>query len=368
LEPNLLEGVDATILREQDAPDELPSLPLLGQGGYIILGFSNLLAAYPRTGKTELLCASIPSWLEAGHRVVYFSEEPAVLWRLRLRRRPVWPFGCRIIPALGVDPAVLLATMRAASEDIVVVDAIRNLLAFVDENDNSEVARKINPWIVAARNDGKTLELVHHLRKGAGEHGEGIAGGHALLGSVDIALELLFDQHGIANRRRIRAWARLVQPAELLYEQNADRALVAIGDPSSLEQTALEQRVLDELSEDAWRTTQELHAALGDPKPSQEGVRAALTGLAQRDQVLRDPPIGQGRVRGRTHRWKLPESSVPTKGQTLGTELLGGAPVASETPTGPMCRACGGPLGPGEIVAAFGLHYDCTLPGTEVAP
>jgi hypothetical protein len=339
LELNLIEGVDATVLREQDAPDELPSLPLLGVSGYIVLGFSNLLAAYPRTGKTDLLCECIPSWLEAGHRVVYFTEEPTVLWRLRLRRRAVWPVGCRIIPALGIDPALLLATMRAAPEDIVIVDAIRNLLAFVDENDNSEVARKINPWIVAARQGDKTLELVHHLRKGAGDHGEGIAGGHALLGAVDIALELLHDQHGVPNRRRIRAWARLIQPAELLYEQTADKRLVALGDPAQLDQSALEQRVLDELSEDAWRTTQDVHAALGDPKPSEEGVRTALTGLAERDLVLRDPPIAQGRVRGKTHHWQLPSSSsVPTKRLSLGTELLRGAPDNDMTL---VCGRCG---------------------------
>lgn len=324
LELNRLEGIDAALLREQEAPDEVPSLPLLGQDGYIVLGWSNLLAAYPRTGKTELLAACIPDWLTAGYRVLYFTEEPLSLWRLRLRRRAPWPPGCRIVAGLGIDPTALLAEMQAADEPIVIVDAIRNLLAFVDENDNSEVARKINPWVVAARAGDKTLELVHHLRKGAGEHGEGIAGGHALLGAVDIALEVLRDQHGIPNRRRIRAWARLVQPPELLYEQDAQHGLVALGDPSSLDQTALEGRVLDQLTDDAWATTQEAHAALGDPKPSQEGVRVALTGLAERGLVERDPPITVGRVRGKAHRWKLPSAEqfqVPLIGTSLGTEL-----------------------------------------------
>jgi hypothetical protein len=332
LEPDRLEGIDASELREQDAPDEVPSLALLGQDGYIVLGWSNLLAAYPRTGKTELLSACMPTWLSAGHRILYFTEEPLAMWRLRLRRREPWPPGCRIVAGLGIDPAALLAEMQAADEDIVIVDAIRNLLAFVDENDNSEVARKINPWVVAARTGNKTLELVHHLRKGAGEHGEGIAGGHALLGAVDIALELLRDQHGNPNRRRIRAWARLIQPPDLLYEQDAQKRLVALGDPASLDQTALDGRVLDELTTDTFVTTQQVHAALGEPKPSQESVRQALTALAERGQVERDPQITEGRVRGRAHRWKLPsenEFQVPLNGTSVGTELL--APEAGPT-------------------------------------
>jgi hypothetical protein len=336
LDPNRLRGIDAAELRAQDAPDEVASLPLLGQGGYIILGWSNLLAAYPRTGKTELLAACIPDWLNAGHRVLCFTEEPLALWRLRLRRREAWPTGCRLVFGLGIDPGLLLAEMHASNEDIVIVDAIRNLLAFIDENDNSEVARKINPWVVSAREGDKTLELVHHLRKGAGDHGEGIAGGHALLGAVDIALELLRDQHGVPNRRRIRAWARLIQPSELLYEQDAQQRLVALGDPASLDQNALEERVMDQLT-DEWSTTQEVHAALGDPKPSQEGVRTALTALAERSRVERDPPIELGRVRGKAHRWRLPStSSVPTKGLSLGTEL---SDTAMARAAGPAARS-----------------------------
>ena len=84
--------------------------------------------------------------------------------------------------------------------------------------------------------------------------------------------------------------------------------------------------MLDELSDDTWHTTQEVHAALGDPKPSQEGVRISLTGLAERDQVLRDPPIDQ---------WAGPRQGASLEitsvvqfqlGTPLGTELLRGAP------------------------------------------
>ena len=39
---------------------------------------------------------------------------------------------------------------------------------------------------------GQTLVLLHHLRKGGGEHGEGITGGHAFLGIVDAASVCFF--------------------------------------------------------------------------------------------------------------------------------------------------------------------------------
>jgi hypothetical protein len=58
------------------------------------------------------------------------------------------------------------------------------------------------------------------------------------------------------------------------------------------------------------------HSSLGEPRPSDQHVRAALKSLAQEGAIERDPPISQGEARGRAHRWRLaPEFS--SDGNTL---------------------------------------------------
>jgi hypothetical protein len=59
----------------------------------------------------------------------------------------------------------ILERIRSGDETIV---AIRNLLRLQDEKDNIEVTRAILPYIAAAR---KRI-MLHHNRKGGGEHSE----------------------------------------------------------------------------------------------------------------------------------------------------------------------------------------------------
>jgi hypothetical protein len=215
------------------------------------------------------------------------------------------------LPALGADPTELLALAEAAPEPIVIVDAIRNLLKFEDERDNSQVARIINPWVVMQRRAYKTLILAHHERKGGGEHGEGIAGAHALLGSVDSPVELTYERGG-STRRRLHSLARIVQPPDLIYELLQDGKMTALGDPAALEGEVLKTRLLDELGSDGheWRTTGEITEAMGEPKPSRESVRVALTALATNGKIEREPSLAfddSGKplpVGGHTVRWR----------------------------------------------------------------
>ena len=152
------------LLNDDGSEDDLPYLPLLGRDGYIVQGWSHLISAYLRTGKTELLTTSIHDWLQSGKRVLCFSEEPRTIWRYRIQRRREWCPGLRVVLGLGEKPDRLLALMEEADEDIIVVDAIRNLLQLQDETDNSELARVINPRVASARAFNKTL--VGHLTPG----------------------------------------------------------------------------------------------------------------------------------------------------------------------------------------------------------
>lgn len=50
--------------------------PLLGAEGFIVKGWSHILASCPKVGKTELATDTAVAWADAGLRVLYFTEEP----------------------------------------------------------------------------------------------------------------------------------------------------------------------------------------------------------------------------------------------------------------------------------------------------
>ncbi|MBI4497072.1 MAG: primase C-terminal domain-containing protein [Chloroflexi bacterium] len=281
----------ADVLASAGSGTALNSLPLLGQGGYIIEGWGHLLSGYPKAGKTELVAACVREWLHTGVSVVWLTEESQAVWAARLSRWPTVPDGLSLVFGLGADPAALLALAAQGDEEVVIVDTIRNLLQ-MDEADNTAISRGLAPW--EAQLAGKTRIYVHHQRKAAGEHGQAIAGGAAFLGVADRAIELRFDTHE-KNRRRLVVLSRIADAPDLLYEPSTDGSLKALGDPAAVALEALQGRLRASLSLE-WQTTREVHSALGDPQPSEEQVRQGLLALAQAGGAERPPP--SARMRG----------------------------------------------------------------------
>lgn len=163
-------------------------LTMFRQERFFVKGWSHILAGFPKSGKTEFIVRVITEWSE--ETALFISEEPKSIWEARLRGLPEKYSNMTIYFGLGVRPKDILDRIKTGSESVVVVDTLRNILGLADEKDNSEVARAMIPFIAAARERGKTLIFLHHTRKGSGDHGEGIAGAHAFLGVVDVALEL----------------------------------------------------------------------------------------------------------------------------------------------------------------------------------
>lgn len=301
----LLEVRGDKLAAATQAQSDLHYLPLLGMPGYIVRGFSHLLSGAPRVGKTELMCRFMADCVNIGEKVLLITEEAQPIWEYRLPRRPAAWENLTVVFGLGVEPQRLLDRACGGIETVVVADAIRNLMRPEDENDNSEIARVVNPWIVGTRAAGKTFIAPHHQRKGGGEHGEGIAGGHALLGAFDIALEVLRDRSQNPRRRVIRAYARLISPDEFMYELDEETGdFKALGLPSAVTRADVEERCTAVLT-DEWQTSKEVREALSEPRPAAEQVRLALRELARLGLIERNPPITAGEARGKTHRWKL---------------------------------------------------------------
>ena len=279
----------------------LPYLPLLGEDGYLVDGWSHLIAGYPKVGKTQFLVELCMSW--ATKRVLYITEEPRQLWEYRLSQFEEWESGT-ILCGMGLPQAQLLREMKDGDENVVVIDTLR-LLGLKDENDNSALAAQLMPVIATCRMGGKTLILVHHVRKGGGERGEGIAGGHALLGLVDVALEIR-PTANTPNRRLIHAYGRAGIGGQFLYEKSSDGRMVPVGRPSEVRLQEVKEKALDVLGEmnGELKTTSAILKEMKPPRPSSEQLRRALIELATDGEIQRDPPMSE-EARGKTHQWRL---------------------------------------------------------------
>jgi hypothetical protein len=280
----------------------LTFLPLLGQEGFFVKGWSHIVAAYPKSGKTELLVRALSAWRDES--ILYMTEEPRGVWeaRLELKRLPeTYALNhITICYGLGMTPDQILNRITGGNETVVVIDTIRNLLGLHDESNNSEVARAMIPYIAATREKGKTPVFVHHDKKSGGEDGRGITGGHAFLGVVNIAIELLREK---GNRRRLRGWGHVIEVPELLYEKQPDGMFKALGSPEAVTLEEVKERVGRAL-DDNWQKTAEIDETLGDPKPSRDNLVKALEALAREGQAERDPHLSLGKRQGATYQWR----------------------------------------------------------------
>lgn len=282
--------VNAAELQKQAGEGfELPYLPFLGVEGYIVKGWSHIVAAYPKVGKTELLFRLCLGWNT--ERILYFTEEPQQLWATRLAQFTQGIEHITLAMALGAEQQEILEAVKQRPHTLIIIDTVRNLLNLQDENNNSEIARVLNPFIAACRVGNKTLIMAHHDSKAGGEHGKGITGGHAFLGVADIALEINFAEGNNENRRKVTGLGRVFHIPQLLYEMSEDGSFVALGSPSAVGFSEVKQRALDTV-DDEFRLPKEIIEMMEDPKPSLNHVRNALKALYKEEKVECDNPDG----------------------------------------------------------------------------
>jgi hypothetical protein len=247
-------------------------------------------------------------------RVLYFTEEGKRTWSRRVKRLPGDPDALAaldVVPALGMSLKQMMAdvhsysgpvedwnpnaTGEAVGYDVVVIDTLRSLLGVEDENDSAEIARAVQPWVELSQRTGVTVVILHHTRKGGGKYGEGVSGGHGLIGALDIILEL--NRDGDGNRRVVEVMGREVEPVKGVYERAEIQTahdmgtgrfeLRFVGDRKSVV-----ERVKPLLLADEWRTTADIRADL-DPQPTKDAVTDALVKLCREGYAVREPAIGK---------------------------------------------------------------------------
>ena len=284
----------ADLLKEEAR--QLEYLPFLGHSHYIARGWCTLIAGYPKVGKTELLIRLCRDWEH--EKVLYLSEEPREVWRARVRSIPGPWEHVTVSIKLGTEYDAMVSKIRRSRASVVVIDTIRTLLCFSDETDNSEISRVLAPILQACRDTEKTCLLVHHMRKGGGSHGEGVAGGHSFLGTVDAMLSVEHD--GNENRRKVTGLSRIITIEELLYERENDGSFTALGNPAAVRIENLKQVCLDLLTDD-WKKLSELFDETDAPKPSKTQLRNALDALVSDGSAERNP---SEQTKGATYKYR----------------------------------------------------------------
>lgn len=92
---------------------------------------------------------------------------------------------------------------------LVVIDTLAVWGDIKDENDAVAATRAITALRVWAQTTGSAVVLVHHTRKGGGEHGEAIRGSGGIFAAVDQSVELSFTNDRQSDDRGLDIAGRL---------------------------------------------------------------------------------------------------------------------------------------------------------------
>jgi AAA domain len=234
-----------------DEAGPAPADPWLWDG-CVARGRLTLLTSLWKAGKTTLLTGLLQR-LGRGEpflgracepaRALVVSEEPQDLWAGRLRAMPVGPharpmsrpFRGRPSPAGWQALVDHAASLRASGQlDLLVVDPLASFLPGRSESDPGTLLEMLHPlqWLAAA---GAGVIVLHHPRRAASDEGSAARGSGALLGLVDIILELHRAGRLASDRcrRRLVGLSRhLRTPERLDYEWDpATGAFRELGDP-----------------------------------------------------------------------------------------------------------------------------------------
>jgi len=284
--------------------------------GYLAKGHITLLSGLPKAGKTTLLFQLIRSiegnqaFLELATKldgkILIVTEEYSQHYKVRVEKYQLVGKDVLVLPAFEMDcdsRDKVLEQIRHAidTEDIslVVLDTLGAFWGVADENSASAVQEALKPFRTIAQKHHVSVLLIHHLRKSDGDHGTAHRGSGALLGAVDIGLELKYSSDKVRTRRTITSKSRFIEtPDELMIEWDGNK-YKSLGDPIQLTKEEVKKRFLEALSENTHEELDEISKRMM-PKPSDTTLREIA--IEYRENKLVDF-IGKG-VKGDPYKFK----------------------------------------------------------------
>jgi hypothetical protein len=305
--------------------------------GYLAAGGVTLLTGQWKVGKTTLLAALLARLQAGGElggrtvsagKALVVSEEGDEHWLRRAERFALggnlrWlcrPFPERPSPAQWLALLDRLVEMRRTDGvDLFVIDPLASFLPGYDENSAAALLDALAP-LARVTSLGAAVLLLHHPRKYTRSEGQLARGSGALLGFVDVLLEMGWLRAPSAEdrRRRLRAWSRYDEtPRQLVIElDEAGTGYLAHGNE---EQTELVEgwsalhRALEGATGRLTRQEVRERWPADEPLPSVMTVWRWLEKAVVRGQVVR---TGGGR-KNNPFRYALPGRSLPDAGPLL---------------------------------------------------
>lgn len=295
-------------------------LPLIGVDGFIVLGWTHIVSAYPKSGKTELLFRNCLEWAK-DYKIIYLSEESETIWCQRVSKYKennvltdkeieVINQNLTIKPVLYLSIDELEEFIKNIDSDIIVIDTLRGVAGkdIQDETSASSVSHPLLRIIRLTQERNKTLIILHHTVKQ--ESGiKAIAGSHALAGHFDILITIEPVDHN--NRRRIvKAQGRVIPPKEFVYEMDEKNDFKVV-DVVNEEMMLIENMIVNLMQENVGKelTTSEILNSLKEDLENEEikitrnKVKKALNSLKEKQIIKRIP---EEEKKGATYRWFIP--------------------------------------------------------------
>lgn len=292
--------------------------------GYLGAGIVTLFSARPKVGKTTLLFHLLKATLAKekflGHetslkkKILLLSEEPLSLLKRRIEKHGLQSNDFLIIPRFKLRDwieAVAYVNHAITKEgvELVVVDTVAAFWNVQNENDATHIMDALRPIQEVVQKHKVALLLVHHLRKADGEEGTAHRGSGALVGAVEIALEM--GRRSSSKEQRLLAGIGRYEetPQEVVIELRED-GYHALGSP---EQTSFEEvrsKVLAVVPEhtEAPIDSKTIEERLPEPRPKKTNLKDVLVNLTSTGLVEQ---IGKG-VRNSPYLYR---KSSPLKSQ-----------------------------------------------------
>jgi hypothetical protein len=224
---------------DHELPATQQSGPIWLFEGLVARAAVTLLTSQWKAGKTTLLSmllarraggGALAGLAVAAGKTVVVTEESEAIWADRAR---IYSFGGQVCfvprPFLGVpnrdEWQALIERIRALQQthgvDLVVIDPLAPFLEC--ENNARAMLDSLLPLTALTRAQMSVL-LLHHPGKGAHPFGQAARGSGALLGHVDVAIEMRHPGGDpMTRRRRLQSLSRFTDtPRQLLLELNAD--------------------------------------------------------------------------------------------------------------------------------------------------
>jgi hypothetical protein len=209
--------------------------------GLLAPGSITGLAAPPKLGKSTLLFAQLHA-SQVGSRFlglatrpvspVYLTEEGVDSLNEKRRR---WPIDGSVLlrrDVLGVPWTDVVAAAvehaKTHEHDVLVIDTLPPWAGLSGEGENSAGAmlEALKPLEHAA-GAGLAVEVALHSRKSGGEFGEGVRGSNALVGVLDVLVELGREKESGASLRKLTTVSRFeATPESLRYRLVGDELQV----------------------------------------------------------------------------------------------------------------------------------------------